>query len=135
MGRQGLPLNSSDLSVRECPIIAPSFAHAPKDPVPDAISIDSFTSIILLEGLYLLLDEPKRRDIACLIDMKVLVDVDPDIARIKVAKRHLASGIETTLEDAIFRVNNNDALNGALIRAKLVSSANIFVTSIDENHT
>lgn len=119
-------------AVYEEPILAPSFDHAVKDPVLDSIRIDPDTSIIILEGLYLFLDQPTWREIAPLFDMHIFVDVDPEIARMRVARRHLGAGIESTLEDAIARVDRNDTLNGELIRRNMVNCVDMFVDSIEE---
>jgi len=99
---------------------APSFDHALKDPVEDDIQIGLETSVIVLEGNYLLLDTEKWREISELADVKVFVDVDVDCARNRVAERHVAAGIEDTYLKALARFDGNDALNGDLIRKNLV---------------
>ena len=59
------------------------------------------------------------------------VDVDPKMARRRIARRHIDSGIERTWEDAIRRVENNDLPNGFDIRMRLIRSA-LVVQSVDE---
>ena len=49
---------------------APSFDHAVKDPVVDDIYLSSAEDLILLEGNYLLLNEPPWCEIADLVDEK-----------------------------------------------------------------
>ncbi|ETN45966.1 uncharacterized protein HMPREF1541_00148 [Cyphellophora europaea CBS 101466] len=110
-------------------ISAPSFDHATKDPVPGDITISAAASIVILEGNYLLLDEPKWKAIGPLLDFRVLVHVPPEEARVRVASRHVASGIEPTLALGEKRFDSNDAINGDLIRAKAVA-CDVMVESI-----
>jgi pantothenate kinase len=101
-------------------ILAPSFDHALKDPVEDDIEISPETSIVILDGNYLLLDEDKWRDISPRLDLRIFVQVDPQLARDRVAARHVAAGIEPTLEKGLERFDSNDLINGDLIRSKIV---------------
>jgi pantothenate kinase len=112
-------------------IYAPSFDHQLKDPVEDGLQIPSNASILIIEGNYLLLDEPQWRDIADLIDYRVFVDANVNETRERVAKRHVQAGIEKTIEDAYRRVDRNDALNGMLIREKLIRP-DLVVRSVDD---
>ena len=102
-------------------ILAPSFDHAIKDPVLDDICIPATASILILEGTYLLLDMEKWRDIGPQLDFRVLIHVDPEEARNRVAARHVLSGIEPTLELGVRRFDSNDGPNGDLIRSKVVA--------------
>lgn len=101
-------------------ILAPSFDHAIKDPVPDDISILAEASIVILEGNYLLLDDGSWRDIGPLLDFRILVHVSHEEARLRVAQRHVMSGIEPTVDMGERRFDSNDGINGELIRAKVV---------------
>lgn len=101
-------------------IRGPTFDHKAKDPVEDGISITPDASIIIIEGNYLLLDEPGWRDLAAMVDYRVFVDTDLQEARERTAKRHVRAGIEQTLEDGYRRVDSNDYLNGVSIREKLL---------------
>ncbi|KIX98100.1 uncharacterized protein Z520_06180 [Fonsecaea multimorphosa CBS 102226] len=104
-------------------LTAPSFSHAIKDPVPDAISIFASTTIVILEGNYLLLDEDKWRDISALVDFRIFVDVDFQLARMRVARRHVQAGIEASLEGALGRFDGNDLVNGRLVQERLCRDA------------
>ncbi|KAB8069778.1 P-loop containing nucleoside triphosphate hydrolase protein [Aspergillus leporis] len=112
-------------------IYAPIFHHETKDPVDNGITIDSDASIILIEGNYLLLDEPEWRDVAQLVDYRVFVETDLQEARERVAKRHVQAGIEKTIEDGYRRVDSNDYLNALTIQGKLIKP-DIVVRSITE---
>ncbi|EMC97515.1 hypothetical protein BAUCODRAFT_454651 [Baudoinia panamericana UAMH 10762] len=95
-------------------IYAPSFDHAVKDPVADDIPIASTARILILEGNYLSLGTgaPEWREAAELMDELWFVDVDMDIARQRLVKRHVASGIAANEEEAGRRADENDLLNG-----------------------
>ena len=59
------------------------------------------------------------------------VDVDPETARQRIARRHIESGIEKAWEDAIRRVENNDLPNAFGLRTPVVRSA-LVVRSVNE---
>jgi pantothenate kinase len=110
-------------------IRAPTFDHEAKDPVENGISVTPDASIIILEGNYLLLNEPGWQEIAELADYRVFVDTDPQEARGRLAQRHLRAGIEKTLEEGYRRVDCNDFLNAILIREKLLAP-DMILTSV-----
>lgn len=112
-------------------ILAPSFDHALKDPVQAGIKITPEVKFILLEGNYLLLDEKPWNQIKGLVDETWFVDVDPDLARNRIAKRHIKAGIESTWEAAVNRAEGNDLLNGVEIRNKLVQPT-VIIHSVEE---
>ncbi|KAJ5083876.1 hypothetical protein NUU61_008455 [Penicillium alfredii] len=115
-----IPLASSKAWSDADILLAPAFDHKTKDPVEDSVAITPDASIIVVEGNYLLLNEPGWRDLANLVDYRVFVDTDPLEARDRVAKRHVQAGIEKTLEDGYRRVDSNDYLNALSIREKLL---------------
>lgn len=115
-------------------IRAPAFDHEAKDPVEDGISITPDSPIIIIEGNYLLLDEPGWRDLATLFDYRIFVDTDLQEARERTARRHVRAGIEKTLEDGYRRVDSNDYLNAVLIREKLLAP-DMVVKSVTGNGT
>ncbi|CAL5868029.1 uncharacterized protein PFLUO_LOCUS2252 [Penicillium psychrofluorescens] len=102
-------------------IRAPTFDHQAKDPVEDGIAITPDTSVVIIEGNYLLLNEPGWRELAALVDYRVFVETDLREARERTAKRHVHAGIEKTLEDGFRRVDSNDYLNSLAIRDKLLA--------------
>ncbi|TVY33292.1 putative uridine kinase [Lachnellula subtilissima] len=112
-------------------IIAPTFDHAAKDPVDDGITITPAITFVLLEGNYLLLDEEPWNQVQGLVDDTWFVDVDPELARTRIAKRHIEAGIETTWDAAVRRAESNDLLNGVEIRRKLVKPA-VMIQSVEE---
>jgi pantothenate kinase len=112
-------------------ILAPSFDHALKDPVEDGIRIIPEIKFVLLEGNYLLLDEEPWCQIEGLVDDSWFVDVEEKLARGRIAKRHIKSGIEASWEAAVRRAEGNDLVNGRIIREKLVTPT-VVVQSVEE---
>ncbi|KAJ3546949.1 hypothetical protein NM208_g1749 [Fusarium decemcellulare] len=92
-------------------IYAPSFDHAVKDPVEDDIEIPREAGIIIFEGLYLSLDREPWSSAARLMDELWFLDVDSEVARARLIKRHVASGIVPDEEAAKHRVSSTDQLN------------------------
>ncbi|KAL3482893.1 P-loop containing nucleoside triphosphate hydrolase protein [Aspergillus germanicus] len=100
-------------------LYAPTFSHSTKDPVPHSLAITPNTTIVIVEGNYVLLDEDGWRDIPGLVDYRVFVDVDLQEARGRLARRHVEARIEGCLEDGLKRVDANDYLNGVLIKERV----------------
>ncbi|KAF5677738.1 hypothetical protein FDENT_9163 [Fusarium denticulatum] len=119
---------------RESPfatLYMPSFDHEIKDPVPDVIEISPDVKIVLVEGNWLLYNEQPWNQIVNYADDTWFVDVEPQLALQRVAKRHVACGIEGTLEAAMDRARNNDMKNGEEIRGCLIQP-NITVESVED---
>lgn len=110
-------------------ITAPGFDHAVKDPVADAVRIAEDTEIVILEGNWLLFDRDPWSRIPALMDDTWFVDVDPTLARQRVAARHIKAGIEKSWDAALARVDGNDTLNGEDVRRCLVRP-NVTVKSV-----
>lgn len=100
--RKPIPLDSKRF------IRAPSFDHAIKDPSPEAIRILPSHRIVVIEGLYVLLNEKGWKEAAELLDERWLVDVDVKEARVRLVKRHVVTGVAADLEEAYWRADNND---------------------------
>lgn len=113
-------------------VLAPTFDHAIKDPVEGGLTIDKDVEICIVEGNYLLCEEEPWREIAGLVDDRWLVNVDPSLARKRVAARHLAAGIETTLEAALKRTDENDLVNGQFVMEKSRGRYNLLIDSLQD---
>lgn len=112
-------------------IKAPGFDHAEKDPVQEAYCIPGGFTLIILEGNWLLYDKEPWRQISTMVDDTWFVDVDPALARERVARRHLEAGIEQTWEAAVLRTEQNDLRNGEEVRTNLVD-VGMTVHSVEE---
>jgi len=91
---------------------APSFDHAVKDPKPDDIPIYPANRVVVFEGNYLALDKPVWRDVAAMMDELWFVEVDFEVARMRLVRRHVEAGIVENEEAADRRVRESDLLNG-----------------------
>ena len=112
-------------------LYAPTFDHAIKDPIADGLAIPAETAVLILEGNYLLCDLPPWNEVSKFVDEKWFVRVDPDLARRRVAARHVRAGIEPDMEKAFARVDSNDALNGQWINEHRVE-CDVVVDSVDD---
>ena len=89
-------------------IYAPSFDHALKDPTPDAVVIKPTHRIVIIEGLYTMLDVHPWRDAAAQMDERWWVEIDPGRAKIRLVKRHVQTGVARDMDEAVWRAENND---------------------------
>lgn len=117
-------LHHSKTTLRET-IHAPQFDHLVEDPVEGVICVSPEISLIILE------DSHMAYNVDPWSEVDKYVDVDPEIARRRIARRHIESGIGKKWEDAIRRVGNNDLPNGLDIRTHLIRSAPV-VRNVDE---
>lgn len=115
-------------------IHAPSFDHALKDPVPDELKIAPMSRIVIFEGNYLSLGSgaPEWKQAAELMDELWFVEVDIEVARNRLIKRHIASGVAANEELAAKRADENDLLNGKEIIAGRLKVHEI-ITSRDDD--
>lgn len=96
-------------------IYFPTFDHAVKDPVENGGKVSKDTQVVLLEGNYLHLKDEEWRGVMDNATDTWFVDVPFDVARERLAKRHLQSGIVDTLEAGYERADSNDLVNGKYI--------------------
>jgi len=90
----------------------PDFDHAVKDPEEGAIIITPHHRIVIVEGLYLLLQE---WNLSPIFDLTVFVECDTDVAVERLARRHVQCGLEADFESAQRRIAENDILNAETI--------------------
>ncbi|ODN94284.1 hypothetical protein L198_05140 [Cryptococcus wingfieldii CBS 7118] len=108
----------------------PTFDHALKDPAISPQPILPRHRIIVIEGLYTMLDEPGWSETAEMMDVRIWVDVDEEVARKRLVDRNLAAGIVDTREKCEARVDASDMKNGEHVRSRLVQPSYTF-TSIE----
>lgn len=112
-------------------VYAASFDHAVKDPVENDIVILPENRLVVVEGLYLSLDQDGWRDIRDIFNESWFVEVDRDVAVDRVIERHLKSGIADTREQADKRARGSDYLNADLILAHRLPVHEV-IKSVDE---
>ncbi|GKT66001.1 phosphoribulokinase/uridine kinase family protein [Colletotrichum tofieldiae] len=114
------------------PVLAPTFDHKLKDPVPCGIVIDADVEVCIVEGNYLLADEEPWSQIEARVDDRWFVRVEPTLARNRVAARHVAAGIEDTMEKALFRAESNDMVNGEFITRHSEGRYDLLIDSVEQ---
>lgn len=75
------------------------------------IAILQNTRVVIFEGLYLSLDREPWGLAAALMDESWFVEVDREVARTRLVKRHIASGIVPDDVAAEHRISSTDFLN------------------------
>lgn len=105
------PVSEEDTAV----ITAPSFDHALKDPTPDAVAVHRHHRIVVIEGLYTMLDVDVWRTAAEAMDERWWVDADWEVARARLVKRHVLTGVAKDIQEANWRADENDGPNGKFI--------------------
>ena len=96
-------------------VLAPSFEHGQPDPLPDRIEIPAAAGLVVTEGNYLLLDEPRWHAVRRECDAVWHVVTD-DATRVeRLVARHIAAG--RSPEDARAWVRRVDQANADRIDA------------------
>ncbi|GAA5941457.1 Yfh7p [Sporobolomyces koalae] len=98
----------------------PIFSHAVKDPTPSPSPILPNHKIVIIEGLYTLLDIEPWSEATDELDLRIWVECDRKVARERLIARHLESGIEPDRQAAEIRVDGSDMVNGEFVREHLV---------------
>lgn len=111
---------------------APSFDHAVKDPVENDIPIPPTARVVVFEGNYLSLGKGEWEEAARLMDELWFVEVDFEVARRRLVRRHVEAGIAATEEEAGERADENDLVNGREIVEGRLAVQEIVVSREDE---
>lgn len=77
------------------------------DPVDDAIQVNK--NIVVVEGNWLLLDEPVWSELYKLADFTVFIDTDAEFLKDRLVNRKIRGGVSE--EDALAFYENSDAIN------------------------
>ncbi|PYI06053.1 P-loop containing nucleoside triphosphate hydrolase protein [Aspergillus sclerotiicarbonarius CBS 121057] len=125
---------STSTSTREV-IYAPDFDHAVGDPVEGRICVSGEISVVLLEGSYLAYGGAGVwTEIGDYVHESWFVEVEEEVARRRVARRHLRTGVERTMEGALRRADENDLRNGRDVCENLIKP-DLVVRSVDESES
>lgn len=96
----------------------PAYSRKIHDPIPDAVTCDKESAILLFEGLWLLYDEKPWNEILNLCDLTVFFHAPADIRKSNTITRHIR-GSERSPELASSFYEQSDARNAELILAKV----------------
>ena len=94
----------------------PGFDREADRVVPDAIVLDPTATTFLIEGNYLLFNQPVWRDLRRFWDQAIWLDVDETVLRRRLVQRWLDHGLSS--EAAKVRADSNDMVNARLIVAQ-----------------
>ena len=101
---------------------APAFDRTVEEPVPDAIAVPR-SGLVVTEGNYLLLDEPRWRAVRAQLDVVWHLRIDDRLRRERLLARHVAFG--KTPEGAASWVARVDDPNAVLVEAASVRADRI----------
>jgi pantothenate kinase len=114
-------------------VLLPSFQHGVGDPVEDNIVVATHHTLVLVEGNYLLIDEPPWHELADLFDDTWYIDCDVDVAMERVYARQVGDG---RLPDVVQgRIAGNDRPNADFIAAVSRHRAAVLVPSLPFAHS
>jgi len=103
----------------------PSYDRTIHAPVPDAVQVWD-DGIVIVEGNYLLLDEPVWRELRRYSDFNIIIDAPEELARDELIARHIKGG--RSRRDAIEHYEFNDRRNWSrVIENRLKSDMNLTV--------
>ena len=91
------------------PMRYPTFDRVADRTVPDAGLVTAETRIVVVEGNYVLLQQPVWCDLFALFDLTVMLCVPHDVLRVRLIDRWRNHGL--TEAEAIARADGNDMLN------------------------
>lgn len=92
------------------------WSHEKGDPDFDALTVPKEAEIILIEGLHLFLDISPWNTIPSKCDICIWIDVDLETALLRLEKRHVATGLSRSIEEARLRIQGNDRLNAQFLK-------------------
>jgi len=90
----------------------PGFDHAEKDPRPDAVCVTPEVPLVIVEGIYVLMQAWRSE---LLFDLRVFLDCSLDEAVERLTIRHVQTGLASTLEEGRHRAVMNDRVNAEVI--------------------
>ena len=94
-------------------VLWPDFDRTAEETVADAIPIGPETKLVITEGNYLLLDQPRWREVRQLINEVWYVDAPRDVLRRRLIERQVAGGRSEA--DAVRHVDESDLPNAELV--------------------
>lgn len=95
----------------------PAFDHYIGDPVPAAIAISSECEIVLVEGLYLLLDQVPWSHLSDVLDESWFLATDLGVSLDRLQARQRADHPLLSLDEIKTRIEENDSRNASAVLA------------------
>lgn len=116
-------------SADECVVYAPAYERAIEEPVAAAIAVDRSTPIVIVEGNYLLSDDPDLVAARALLDQVWYVETAAETRRHRLVERHVRFG--KTPEAAAAWTDGSDEANARAIRVTR-ETADLVITVPDD---
>jgi pantothenate kinase len=114
---------------------APTFDHAEKDPVENAIRVTSSSRIVIVEGIYMTFHGglPEWGAVQDLLDFTIFLDIDLAVSTERLIKRHMAAwGVSK--EEAHLRAAGSDLDNAtALVKDVAAHPPSLVLHSVSLN--
>jgi pantothenate kinase len=101
-------------------IYAPRFDRNLEEPVACALPIRPETTVVIVEGNYILLDDPAWRPVRSFLDVSYYLSVDNDLRESRLRRRHMEHG--RSRHEADSWMANVDNPNAVRISASLVNA-------------
>ncbi|UCD27422.1 MAG: hypothetical protein JSV03_09855 [Planctomycetota bacterium] len=93
----------------------PVYDRQRHDPIPEALTVLPQTRVLLVEGNYLLDDNPPWDAVSSQLHPKLFLECDADLARQRVIARHIRGGLTEQTASAKFELN--DRANTEIVSA------------------
>ena len=93
----------------------PRYSRELHEPVADALTIPADNQIVIVEGNYLLLDQPPWDQVRGLLDEVWYLDVPLETCMERVRRRHIGGGLSA--EGAAVKIETNDRPNAVLVES------------------
>ena len=94
-------------------VYAPRFDRHLEEPIANAIAVGPDAHVVIVEGNYLLLDEPPWSAARPLFDLVAHLDLDPELRHARLVERHVEHG--RTPDEAERWIEHNDDRNARLV--------------------
>lgn len=94
-------------------VTAPAFDHRVGEPQPRALRVPWSADVVLTEGNYLLLDDPRWRPVRALLDETWFCALDDGVRRARLVTRHVQAG--RLHAEAVAWVERSDESNARLV--------------------
>jgi pantothenate kinase len=102
---------------------APAFDHRLGEPEPGALTVPLGADVVVTEGNYLLLEDPRWLPVRALLDEVWFCGLDDDVRRARLVTRHVAVGRPHA--DAVAWVQRSDEANAGLVASSGADRADL----------
>lgn len=96
-------------------VLWPSYSRVAHDVVPDSLAVTG--EVVLVEGNYLLLDEPRWRDLRRWADLTVFLRADEGLLRERLVARKVAGGMARPDAEAFYEASDGPNVRRVLARS------------------